>query len=141
MKIDDDIFLNVPNLIHFLLGGSIPVYSVTKNLYDNATAEEKRLIDYEGLLLGFRSSGGIVFRSPKSKWYRKTQKHYKKDEILNCLNLENQQVRPTLSVRQRKLSNVCIWWRICDVNRYGSEIISGILNNSFVSYGRCLLNR
>ncbi|XP_011182379.1 beta-1,3-galactosyltransferase 1-like [Zeugodacus cucurbitae] len=37
MKADDDTFLNVPNLLHYLLGGTLPLYNETMDLYDSHT--------------------------------------------------------------------------------------------------------
>lgn len=61
MKCDDDTFVNVPNLIHYLLGGTIPIYDATLH-YDEdlvktnelSTESVKQLSQYENLLVGFR---------------------------------------------------------------------------------------
>lgn len=47
MKCDDDTFVNVPNLIHVLLGGTIAIYKSTIPFYDknsiNALNQNNRL--------------------------------------------------------------------------------------------------
>lgn len=71
MKIDDDIFLNVPNLIHFLLGGTIPIYDATKNALKKAAPSEKnRLDDFKSLLIGSCPDLFTVIRTPNSGWYK-----------------------------------------------------------------------
>ncbi|XP_033253176.1 uncharacterized protein LOC108158497 [Drosophila miranda] len=37
LKCDDDTFVNVPNLLHFLLGGSVPLYNDTLDYHDRYT--------------------------------------------------------------------------------------------------------
>lgn len=61
MKCDDDTFVNVPNLIHYLLGGTIPVYNATLNFHEDLIKESEmsiesvnRITNYEDLLIGFR---------------------------------------------------------------------------------------
>lgn len=41
MKCEEDIFVNVPNLIHFLLGGSVPVYKSTMMLLEKLSVDAK----------------------------------------------------------------------------------------------------
>lgn len=72
MKTDDDLFLNVPNLIHILLGGTVPVYKSTISFYDklsvDALDERNRLVDTEDLLLGFKHCSAKPVTDVKSKW-------------------------------------------------------------------------
>lgn len=49
MKCDDDSFINIPNLIHVLNGGTIPVYNATTSFYDNSN---NRLIANDDILIG-----------------------------------------------------------------------------------------
>lgn len=60
MKCDDDSFVNVPNLIHVLLGGTLPVYKATISFYDkisvNAKSGKNRLAENKYLLMGVTSS-------------------------------------------------------------------------------------
>lgn len=59
MKCDDDTFVNVPNLLHVLLGGTVPVYNATVQEYDQLTVKVNSSINrltqqHENLLLGSR---------------------------------------------------------------------------------------
>jgi beta-1,3-galactosyltransferase 1 len=73
MKCDDDTFVNVPNLVHVLLGGTIPVYKSTISFYDkssiNARNSKNRLVDTKYLLVGFKFCGARPIVDEKSKWY------------------------------------------------------------------------
>lgn len=73
MKSDDDMFINVPNLIHILLGGTVPVYVSTISLYDNlsvdVTSDRNRLKESNDLLLGFMQCSVRPVADVKSKWY------------------------------------------------------------------------
>lgn len=60
MKCDDDTFVNVPNLIHYLLGGVIPAYSAATNYREDLIKESEkssesldRITNYKELLVGF----------------------------------------------------------------------------------------
>lgn len=72
MKCDDDTFVNVPNLIHFLLGGTIPVYKATLHRFNEQTIQtlssENRLSKYEDLLIGFRFHNARPIDDTSSKW-------------------------------------------------------------------------
>lgn len=60
MKADDDSFVNIPNLIHYLLGGTIPFYNVTLNVLKgqnnqnimDTLDDSSRLTRHEDLLVG-----------------------------------------------------------------------------------------
>lgn len=67
MKTDDDLFLNVPNLIHVLLGGNVPVYQSTSSFYDNLSVE--RLVETKDLILGYKHCSVKPVTDVKSKWY------------------------------------------------------------------------
>lgn len=73
MKCDDDMFLNVPNLLHVLLGGTVPAYAASKQYFDRQASqtlsEKNRLKQQERLLLGFAHCGGKIIRSIFNKWY------------------------------------------------------------------------
>lgn len=72
MKSDDDTLVNVPNLIHFLLGGTIPVYSATLDRYNeqtmNTLSSENRLSQYEDLLIGEQFLEAKPILDIRSKW-------------------------------------------------------------------------
>lgn len=72
MKCDDDMFVNIPNLIHVLLGGTVPIYKATLKAYDKFSVmfrdNANRLMMTKELLLGSK----FCFSRPiryKSKWY------------------------------------------------------------------------
>ncbi|CRK96359.1 CLUMA_CG009776, isoform A [Clunio marinus] len=73
MKCDDDTFVNVPNLIHVLLGGTVPVYNATVSVNDklsiNARSARNRLSEGKNLLLGFKFCSAKPVRDVRSKWY------------------------------------------------------------------------
>lgn len=73
MKTDDDIFVNVPNLIHILLGGTIPVYSATLHRYNDLTVHTRspknRLTQFNNLMLGERFCHSKHITNPGNKWY------------------------------------------------------------------------
>lgn len=70
MKCDDDTFLNLPNLMHVLLGGTVPIYEDTLKLYTGGTMQQRN-----SMQLGSSSLMGFLFRNAKpirdvtSKWY------------------------------------------------------------------------
>ncbi|XP_017471587.1 PREDICTED: beta-1,3-galactosyltransferase 1-like isoform X2 [Rhagoletis zephyria] len=73
MKVDDDTFLNLPNLLHYLLGGTLPLYNETIDLYDSRTyrvlSSRNRFNSTSNYLGGhlFCSSRPISVLS--NKWY------------------------------------------------------------------------
>lgn len=71
IKTDDDVFVNVPNLIHILLGGTLPFYKSNYFSYDaNYSKKEKnRFIAKNFTLLGY--SYGLLKRitNVNNKWY------------------------------------------------------------------------
>ncbi|XP_031639478.1 beta-1,3-galactosyltransferase 1-like [Contarinia nasturtii] len=73
MKCDDDTFVHVPNLIHFLLGGTVPVYNYTLQRYNQKTirtlSAANRLHQYENLLIGTRFCKSKPIRDFRSKWF------------------------------------------------------------------------
>lgn len=72
MKADDDMFLNIVNLVHVLLGGTVPVYAATLSQYDrvtvNATDPANRLTMSSDLLIGARFCHAPPIRDRRSKW-------------------------------------------------------------------------
>lgn len=72
MKCDDDTFVNVPNLVHFLLGGTIPVYKATFSRYNDRTmrtlSSDNRLKRYDKLLIGARFCFSKPVKNVQSKW-------------------------------------------------------------------------
>jgi beta-1,3-galactosyltransferase 1 len=73
MKCDDDTFVNIPNLIHVLLGGTIPVYKSTIPFYDkisvNAKSARNRLVENKYLLMGYKFCSAKPISDVTSKWY------------------------------------------------------------------------
>lgn len=73
MKVDDDTFLNVPNLLHYLLGGTIPLYNDTLDLYDTHTYHV--LLPRNRFNITRNYLGGHLFCSSRpvslisNKWY------------------------------------------------------------------------
>ncbi|XP_067645892.1 beta-1,3-galactosyltransferase 5-like [Eurosta solidaginis] len=73
VKADDDTFLNIPNLLHYLLGGTLPLYNETIDLYDSRTyrvlSPGNRLNSTKNYLGGhlFCSSRPVAVLS--NKWY------------------------------------------------------------------------
>lgn len=71
MKCDDDTFVNVPNLMHVLLGGTIPVLNATIKTYDEFTIMVKsstnRLMMTRELLIGSKFCHAKPIRY-RSKW-------------------------------------------------------------------------
>ena len=77
MKCDDDTFINVPNLIHVLLGGTIPVYKSTIVFNDkttiNAKSSKNRLVENSKyLLMGFKFCNARPISDVTSKWWVKS---------------------------------------------------------------------
>lgn len=72
MKCDDDSFVNVPNLIHFLLGGTIPVYSATLHHYNQRTVRTRspinRLKYHKDILVGSLFCHVKPISNYRSKW-------------------------------------------------------------------------
>lgn len=73
MKCDDDTFVNIPNLLHVLLGGTVPVYNATVQEYDRQSIQARldvnRLNQYKELLLGLRFCNSKPIANISSKWY------------------------------------------------------------------------
>uniref|UniRef100_A0A1B0CF48 Hexosyltransferase n=3 Tax=Lutzomyia longipalpis TaxID=7200 RepID=A0A1B0CF48_LUTLO len=73
MKCDDDVFVNVPNLLHILLGGIVPVYNDTLSFYDLtsflATRKKSAIVDPKHLLMGFLFCRAKPIADVTSKWY------------------------------------------------------------------------
>lgn len=68
MKCDDDTFLNVPNLVHVLLGGTVPIYKDTFKLYTAATVQRSSWTGSSSLM-GFLFRNARPIRDVTSKWY------------------------------------------------------------------------
>lgn len=73
LKVDDDTFVNVPNLIHVLLGGNIPVYNSTVGFLDQrilpVKLNKKSKKKPQDLLLGHLFCGVKPVSDTTSKWY------------------------------------------------------------------------
>lgn len=76
MKCDDDTFVNVPNLIHYLLGGTVPIYDATLHYREDLVKESelstesvKQLRQYENLLVGFRLQHPTPVSNTTNKGY------------------------------------------------------------------------
>lgn len=75
MKCDDDTFVNVPNLLHVLLGGTVPVYIATLLQYDVRNIHAKSIGNRlqtsmaKNLLIGHRFCHTKPIVNASSKWY------------------------------------------------------------------------
>ncbi|GAB0093876.1 beta-1,3-galactosyltransferase 1 [Sergentomyia squamirostris] len=73
MKCDDDVFLNVPNLLHVLMGGIVPVYNDSLPFYDltslMATRKHTAVVEPKRLLMGFLFCRAKPISDVTSKWY------------------------------------------------------------------------
>lgn len=75
MKCDDDTFVNVPNLLHVLLGGTVPVYIATLMQYDVHKVHVKPFVNrlhysmVKKLLMGHRFCHTKPIVNASSKWY------------------------------------------------------------------------
>uniref|UniRef100_A0A1B0AI29 Hexosyltransferase n=1 Tax=Glossina pallidipes TaxID=7398 RepID=A0A1B0AI29_GLOPL len=74
MKCDDDTFVNVPNLLHFLLGGTIPLYNDTLDFYDQHSIKllhtsAGRLNATIKYLVGHKFCSVRPVENVSSKWY------------------------------------------------------------------------
>jgi beta-1,3-galactosyltransferase 1 len=71
MKCDDDSFINVPNLIHTLLGGTVPLYSSTSKFFSKSfpLKNESRVENSDYLIMGRYIGHSVVNRNPKLPWY------------------------------------------------------------------------
>lgn len=89
MKCDDDTFVNVPNLLHVLLGGTVPLYKAAISFYDTNTVAVKspknRLVPGKHLLTGFLFCDAKPIGDTSSKWYSPTYM-YDKDVYPNYLS-------------------------------------------------------
>lgn len=74
MKSDDDTFVHVPNLLHMLLGGTIPAYNATFGTFDKNTfktrAPQNRVRTSNGnVLIGKRFCNASPILDRSNKWY------------------------------------------------------------------------
>ncbi|XP_052865009.1 uncharacterized protein LOC128271490 [Anopheles cruzii] len=76
MKCDDDTFVNVPNLVQVLLGGTVPLYKAAISFYDTGSVAVKstknRLVEGHHLLTGFLFCEAKPIGDTSSKWYSPT---------------------------------------------------------------------
>lgn len=72
MKCDDDTFVNVPNLLQVLLGGTVPLYRASIPFYDKNSIDVKssrnRLAEVKRLLTGFLFCEAKPIGDTSSKW-------------------------------------------------------------------------
>ena len=68
MKCDDDTFLNVPNLVHVLKGGTVPAYKDTFKLYSDDMLRRTDWLDSVSLM-GYLFHSARPIRDVTSKWY------------------------------------------------------------------------
>lgn len=55
LKCDDNSFVNIPNMLHFLLGGTIPLYKDTLQYYDRLSSKPTdRLNETKNLIIGHK---------------------------------------------------------------------------------------
>ncbi|EDV56406.1 beta-1,3-galactosyltransferase 1 [Drosophila erecta] len=73
LKCDDDTFVNIPNLLHFLLGGTIPLYNDTLDYHDRSsylvTAPQNRLKASSEVMYGHQFCNVAPVSEVSSKWY------------------------------------------------------------------------
>ncbi|XP_058444076.1 uncharacterized protein LOC131425854 [Malaya genurostris] len=73
MKCDDDSFVNVPNLLQVLLGGTVPLYKASIPFNDRNTvavmSQKNRLVEVKRLLIGFLFCEVKPIADTSSKWY------------------------------------------------------------------------
>lgn len=73
MKCDDDTFVNVPNLLHVLLGGTVPAYEANKRYFGKVSihtlSNRNRLQHQSSLLLGRKICHAKPIRNVFNKWY------------------------------------------------------------------------
>ncbi|KAH8415900.1 hypothetical protein KR222_003297 [Zaprionus bogoriensis] len=73
LKCDDDTFVNVPNLLHFLLGGTIPLYNDTLDYHDRKSylvmSPQNRLNATTGIMRGHQFCNVVPVSDVSSKWY------------------------------------------------------------------------
>jgi hypothetical protein len=72
VKCDDDTFLNIPNLLHVLTGGTIPIYNSTIAFYDKLSINNKvkrNRLQTKNVLTGFLFCGVKPVSDPANKWY------------------------------------------------------------------------
>lgn len=72
MKCDEDTFVNVPNLIHFLLGGTIPALNATLQHYNYRTVRTwlpmNRFKYHSNVLVGLLLCHHKPITNPNIKW-------------------------------------------------------------------------
>ncbi|XP_052838485.1 beta-1,3-galactosyltransferase 1 [Drosophila gunungcola] len=72
-KCDDDTFVNVPNLLHFLLGGTIPLNEVTANYHYlntyRVTSSRNRLTARKEVMYGRQYCNVPPIANKFNKWY------------------------------------------------------------------------
>lgn len=71
IKCDDDTFLHMPNLLHYLLGGTIPMYLDTLQLYTywQLNPLANRLNKTKNILVGHMVCSDLPERNKVMKWY------------------------------------------------------------------------
>lgn len=73
MKCDDDMFVNVPNLIHFLLGGTVPALNATLPHFNYQTVRTwlpiNRFKYHENVLVGLLFCRHIPIMNHYNKWW------------------------------------------------------------------------
>ncbi|KAH8319102.1 hypothetical protein KR067_008952, partial [Drosophila pandora] len=70
LKCDDDSFVNIPNLLHYLLGGTIPLYKDTLEYYDRVTYKPTdRLNRTKNLIMGHKFCNVLPSRDVSDKSY------------------------------------------------------------------------
>ncbi|BFF90747.1 beta-1-3-galactosyltransferase 1-like [Drosophila madeirensis] len=65
-KCDDDTFVNVPNLLHFILGGTVPLYNDTIKY---TSSWQSRLGGTTEVMRGYKFSKSKPIMNTTSKWY------------------------------------------------------------------------
>lgn len=140
MKCDDDTFVNVPNLLHVLLGGTVPVYIATFMPYEVHKVHVKPYVNrlhysmVKNLLMGHRFCHTKPIVNASSKWYKFSI--YRNETVL--FSSIHRKVFAELHVRQGNISGLSIRDGIRYVNRRGASTLHRFSENTIVSSGRCL---
>lgn len=152
VKCDDDTFLHIPNLLHFLLGGTIPIYRDTLKAYGhsflsvNALYKGNGLNSTQNILMGRLLSASKPSKRPSHKWYmpinifpNKTYPpHLCGNGYLMSMDVVYQLYQTALNTSYMHLEDIYLTG-ICAENAQIERRNSPLFYN-YCSYERCFLN-